>query len=232
MEELKMVYPLDEEAEYVEMSLSDDHRYLAVFLVRDGSYFADLVDADSWTSPGPIELFPAAEKMTYAWGSDGSLAVTNHEGYVAVLARTEDQENPYEIIYSGEIGDDADKVFFDDEMIYKGNSTARYQYGIDTGLAVTAKDGKAALVQNLLIGDLGLKIRTAALECIIIDESGVTYRGRLKSNLTDLKYDMREDEARAVRELIDEAADGGEYSEMVKYMIQPVRNENWSSWEG
>jgi len=43
---------------------------------------------------------------------------------------------------------------------------------------------------------------------------------------------MREDEARAVRELIDEAADGGEYSEMVKYMIQPVRNENWSSWEG
>ena len=99
-------------------------------------------------------------------------------------------------------------------------------------MAVTAKDGKAALVQNLLIGDLGLKIRTAALECIITDESGVTYRGRLKSNLTDLKYDMREDEARAVRELIDEAADGGEYSEMVKYMIQPVRNENWSSWEG
>ena len=99
-------------------------------------------------------------------------------------------------------------------------------------MAVTAKDGKAALVQNLLIGDPGLKIRTAALECIIIDESGVTYRGRLKSNLTDLKYDMREDEARAVRELIDEAADGGEYSEMVKYMIQPVRNENWSSWEG
>lgn len=232
MEELKMVYPLDEEAEYVEMSLSDDHRYLAVFSVRDGSYFADLVDADSWTSPGPIELFPAAEKMTYAWGSDGSLAVTNHEGYVAVLARTEDQENPYEIIYSGEIGDDADKVFFDDEMIYKGNSTARYQYGIDTGLAVTAKDGKAALTQNLLIGDPGLKIRTAALECIVIDENGVTYRGRLKSNLTDLKYDMREDEARAVRELIDEATDGGEYSEMAKYMIQPVRNENWSSWEG
>ena len=101
-----------------------------------------------------------------------------------------------------------------------------------TSLAVTAKDGKAALTQNLLIGDPGLKIRTAALECIVIDENGVTYRGRLKSNLTDLKYDMREDEARAVRELIDEATDGGEYSEMAKYMIQPVRNENWSSWEG
>lgn len=73
-------------------------------------------------------------------------------------------------------------------------------------MAVTAKDGKAALVQNLLIGDLGLKIRTAALECIIIDESGVTYRGRLKSNLTDLKYDMREMSTAGLGKLLDDGS--------------------------
>ena len=222
-DELAMVYPLDEEAEYVEMSLSEDHRYLAVFSVKDGSYFVDLIDADSWASRGPVEVFPAAEKMAYAWGEDGSLAVTNHSGYIAVFTRTGDESRPYEVLYSGKAPDDLDKAFFDTEMVSKKNSYARYKYSIDKGLAIAAKGGKVALVQNLLVGDSQLNMRNAALECAIIDKSGVIYRGRLKNNVVDLEYHMSREEIQAIRYL-----SGGA---VMKLTIEPVINENWCKWE-
>ncbi len=231
IDELKMVYPLDEEAEYVEMSLSGDHRYLAVFSVKDGTYFLDLVDADNWTSKGPVEVFPASEKMTYAWGEDGSLAVTNHNGYVAVLSKTGNENKPYEILYSGKVENGLDTAFFDTEMVFKKNSRAKYKYGIDGGLAVAIKDGKAALVQNLLVGDPKFNIRNAALECAIMDKSGVIYRGRLKSNIVDLEYDMSGDEAQTIRDLLNGAVNDEIDSKVTKLMIEPVRNENWSEWE-
>ncbi|MDD7215718.1 MAG: hypothetical protein PUH94_03505, partial [Firmicutes bacterium] len=222
-DELAMVYPLDEEAEYVEMSLSGDHRYLAVFSVKEGSYFVDLVDADSWTSKGPVEVFPASEKMTYAWGEDGSLAVTNHKGYVAIFTRTEDENRPYEVLYSGKVPDNLDKAFFGGETVTKKNSYARYKFNIDKGLAIAAKGGKVALVQNLLVGDPQLNMRTAALECAIIDKSGVIYRGRLKNNVVDLEYHMSREEVENIRDLSGSA--------VMKLTIEPVRNENWCKWE-
>lgn len=169
--QLAMVYPLDEENEYVEMSMSDDHRYLAVFSVKDGKYFVEMVDADNWISKGAIEMFPASEKMTYAWGEDGTLAVTNHKGHVAVFSKTESESEPYELIYSGELGKEFDKAFFDTQMVKKKNSYAKYQYGIDEGLSVAEKDGKVALVQNLMIENSESNIRDASLECAIIEKS-------------------------------------------------------------
>ena len=222
-DELAMVYPLDEEAEYVEMSLSGDHRYLAVFSVKNGAYLVDLIDADNWTSQGPFEVFPASEKMTYAWGDDGSLAVTNHKDYIAVFTRTGDESRPYEVLYSGKAPDDLDKAFFDTEMVSKKNSYARYKYSIDKGLAIAAKGGKVALVQNLLVGDPQLNMRTAALECAIIDKSGVIYRGRLKNNVVDLEYHMSREEVENIRDLSGSA--------VMKLTIEPVRNENWCKWE-
>ena len=142
-----MVYPLDKDAEYVEMSLSGDHRYLAVFSVKNVTYFVELIDADNWTSDGPVEVFPASEKMTYAWGDDESLAVTNHKGYVAVFTRT-----------------------------------------------------------------------------------GVIYRGRIKSNIVDLDYDMSDSEIQAVKDLFDTASMklGGDGA--LDQVIKPVRNENRCEW--
>lgn len=222
-DELAMVYPLDEEAEYVEMSLSGDHRYLAVFSVKNGAYLVDLIDADNWTSQGPFEVFPASEKMTYAWGDDGSLAVTNHKDYIAVFTRTEDENRPYEVLYSGKVPDNLDKAFFGGETVTKKNSYARYKFNIDKGLAIAAKGGKVALVQNLLVGDPQLNMRTAALECAIIDKSGVIYRGRLKNNVVDLEYHMSREEVENIRDLSGSA--------VMKLTIEPVRNENWCKWE-
>lgn len=220
--QLSMVYQLDETAEYVEMSLSGDHRYLAVFSVKDGIYFVEIIDADNWTSNGPVEIFPASEKMTYAWGEDESLAITNHKGYVAVFARTEDEKEPYEVIYSGKVPDDFDEAFFNTEMVSKENSYAQYRYCIDRGLAVAPKDGKVALVQNLLVGNPEYGIRNAALECAVIDQTGVIYRGRIKSNIVDLEYAVSEDEIKIIRDLSGSA---------VKQVIEPVRNENWCKWQ-
>ena len=214
--QLAMVYPLDEENEYVEMSMSDDHRYLAVFSVKDGKYFVEMVDADNWISKGAIEMFPASEKMTYVWGEDGTLAVTNHKGYVAVFSKTESESKPYELIYSGELGNKFDNAFFDTQMVKKKNSYAKYQYGIDEGLSVAEEDGKVALVQNLMIENSESNIRDASLECAIIDKSGVIYRGVLKSNITDLEDGMNEGEVK---------------DKIAEQMIQPVRSENLAEWK-
>lgn len=229
LDQLKMVYPLDEKAEYVEMSLSGDHRYLAVFSVRDGAYFVEMIDADRWTSPGPFELFSASEKMTYTWGEDGSLAATNHRGDIAVLARTEREKKPYEILYSGQVSGDMDKILFSGAMTEKEHSTARYQYGVDSGLAVTVKDGKAALVQSLPAGADRFDIRNAGLVCAVIDKSGIIYSGRVKSNITDLGYDMSEEELQAVRKLLDRGTKEEDVSGSL--LIQPVRNETWAAWK-
>ena len=80
-----------------------------------------------------------------------------------------------------------------------------------------------ALVQNLLVGDPQLNMRTAALECAIIDKSGVIYRGRLKNNVVDLEYHMSREEVENIRDLSGSA--------VMKLTIEPVRNENWCKWE-
>ena len=67
-----MVYPLDKDAEYVEMSLSGDHRYLAVFSVKNGTYFVELIDADNvngkphtfFSGPRFFEIIVAVEKLS------------------------------------------------------------------------------------------------------------------------------------------------------------------------
>ena len=199
--DISKVYSLDETAEYVEMSLSDDQRYLAVFSVKGGKYFVEMIDADLWESDGPVELFPASETMSYAWGEDGSLAVTNHEDYVAVLVRLdagEVNENGYDILYNGKIDGDFDDTFFTERMVTKKNSYSKYKYGVDFGLAVAATDGKVALAQNPPAGDLKL----AALEVAVIDKSGLLYRGLIKSKLSD--------------------SENG---------IQAIENKNWIKWK-
>lgn len=225
-DEISMVYPLDETAEYVEISLSEDHRTLAVFSIKDGRYLVNMIDADTWTSDGPVELFPASEKMTYAWSDDGSLAVTNHEGYVAALCRS-DENSSYRLTYNGKAGNDFCEAFFDTEMRYKKNSYAKYQCGIDEGLAITAKDGKIALVQNQTVRFSNTNIRNVSLECAVINETGVIYRGRLNSDIVDMKYDMRWEEKQEMEELLSR----GEDSKAANCIVQPVRSENQVVWQ-
>ncbi len=231
--ELKNVYPLDEEAEYIEMSLSEDHRYLAVFSVKDGAYFVDVVDADYWSSNGPEKVFPASETMSYAWGEDGSIVMTNHQGYVAVISKADANKDSYGVLFSRNVGDDFVQEFFDGEMTEKVNSTSRYQCGIEQGLSVAENDGKAALVQNMLVGDYKYHIRNAALTCAVISEDGILYRGNIKSNLVDLDYDMTKEEIEEVKEFLDDAAERESNSAATKSMsgsafsrriLQPAKN--------
>lgn len=231
--ELKNVYPLDEEAEYTEMSLSENHRYLAVFSVKDGAYFVEMVDADTWSSKGPEKVFPASEKMSYAWGEDGSVVMTNHQGYVAVISKTGSKENPYEVLFSQNVGDDFVQVFFDGEMTEKVHSASRYQCGVEQGLSVAENDGKAALVQNLLAGDDKSHIRNAALTCAVVSEEGILYRGNIKSNLVDLDYDATREEIEAVKEFLNAAAERESNaaaeesrpgSPISRYMLQPAKD--------
>lgn len=226
---LKMVYPLDTEAEYVEMSLSDDHRYLAVFFVKEGKYFADIVDADTWKSQGTFEMFPESEKLAYAWGRDGSLAATDHHDNIVIFERGEEADNPYKILYKGELGGNFDEAFFDSKMYIKENSYSVFKYNEDKGLSVAVKDGKAALVQNILAGSGENSIRTPALECAVIDESGLIYRGRLESSITDISYDISADEVKEIRDILENTAKG--QTEIAKNMIKPVKTENKGYWK-
>lgn len=222
--EMKMVYPLDKKAECIEMSLSEDHRYLAIFSIKDGNYFVDMVDADNWSSKGDIKVFPASKKMSYSWGEDGCLALTNHEGYIAVISKTKQGYNPYQLLYSGKPENHLDDALFDSEMLVKKNSNTGYKYGIEKDLAVAIKDGKVALVQNLPVGNQEFSIRNAALECALIDKGGLLYRGILKSNIVDLKYDMNESEIRDIKELSGDSV-------FRKSLIKPVRYENRIRWK-
>ena len=203
-DEISMIYSLDETSEYVEMSLSEDNIYLAVFSVKDGKYFVEMIDTNSWESEGPIEMFPVSETMTYGWGEDGSLVVTNHDGYVAVLVRI---ESGYDILYSGKMDGDFDDTFFTNKMVPKKNPYSKYHCGVDFGLAVSATEGKVALVQNPpaknsdMSNDAKQNDRLAALEVAVIDKNGLVYRGLIKSDLSD-------------------PGNG----------IVPVGNENWVKW--
>lgn len=187
-----------------------------------------MIDADHWTSDGPLEVFPASGNMTYAWGEDGSLAMTDHEGHVAVVYRTDDGKGSYDLLYSGKVSSGLDEALFDTKTVHKKNSRARYSYGVDSGLAVTVSQGKTALVQNTLVGDPEDGIRNAALECVVIDRSGVIYRGRLENDIVDLGYDMSEEELNSVRALFDGTAKGD--PDAVEKIISPVRDENWAEW--
>ena len=136
-----------------------------------------------------------------------------------------DGEAGYGLLYSGRPGDDFDSAFFDESVTMRVNSYARYRAGVDSGLAVTVKEGKAALVQNPKTGSGENSIRNAALECAIIDERGVLYRGLIKSDMVDLDYDMTAEE---VQEVIEYS--GGTRAERMKTIIRPVRNENHARW--
>jgi len=226
-DQLKMVYTLDAQAEYVEMSLSNDHRYIALFSVKNGAYYVEMIDADRWISEAVIEMFPASDKMTYAWGDDGSIAATNHNDYIAIITRAESDDKPFAPLYKGNADGDIDKTFFDSEMLDKKNSYAKYEYGIDEGLAVVVKDGKAALVQNSLVVGLESDLRNAEIECLVVDKSGVVYRGKVESNLVDYESDMIEEELSESNGIFVNIIN----KKVKKKTIVPVRSENWAEWK-
>ena len=172
IDELKMTFELDHEAEYVDMSMSKDHRYLAVFSVKDGSNYVEIVDADTWATSSPIEMFPATDDLVHTWGEDGSIAVTNKSGYVAIFEKTDIEKDdgktvPYSMIYTGKVPNAIDKNLF------------------GSGLAIASKGGKMALIQNTLSDQGKDNTRSAELECAVIDKTGLIYYGLLKSNIAD-----------------------------------------------
>lgn len=226
-DQLKMVYPLDAQAEYVEMSLSNDHRYIALFYVKEGTYYVEMIDADRWTSEAVIEMFPASEKMTYTWGDDGSVAATNHNDYIAIVTRSQSDDNPFEILYRGKVDSVIDEIFFDRKMVDKKNSYAKYEYGIDEGLAIAVKDDKTALVQNSLVVGLESDLRNAEIECLVVDKSGIVYRGKVESNIVDYESDMIEEELSESNGIFDNMIN----KKLKKKTIVPVRSENWVKWE-
>lgn len=217
-EELKMVYPLNENAEYVELCLSDNHRYLAVFSVENGCYYVEFVDADTWKRQGYFELFKTGKQMSYVWGQDGSLAATNHNGEIAVIYRTGTEEQIHELLYRGEVPKSFDRVFFGNDKIEKKNGYTHYPYGYAYGLTIAGKDGNVALSQNLLI-DASTNTRGPGLECAIIDKTGVTYWGKLHSSVTDLELDDK-----------DSFNENKDNPDVLKQMIRPIRSENWITW--
>ncbi|MEE0516803.1 MAG: hypothetical protein UC708_02865 [Anaerovoracaceae bacterium] len=91
------------------------------------------------------------------------------------------------------------------------------------------KDGKAALVQNILVGSGENSIRTPALECAVIDKGGAVYRGRLESSITDIDYNINDDEVKEIRDIL--VSQAKTQSEIAKHMITPVRNENRAEWK-
>lgn len=173
------------------------------------------------TSKGMEKMFPASEKMSYAWGEDGTLAVTDYNDHIAIL--TETDNIGYRLLYSGEVSEGLDDELFTTKMIARKNSHDRYEYGNAVGLAVAAQDGKVALVQNSPAGDPKLGLRNADLECAVIDNTGVIYNGRLKSSLVDIDYGSTEEDIKAIEELA-----GGS---MVRNVIKPVSNKNRVQWK-
>ena len=172
-------------------------------------------------------MFPASEKMTYTWGEDCSIAVTNHNDHIAIIAKTESDSTSYKLLYKGKVDSDIDKIFFDSKMVEKKNSYARYEYGIDEGLAIVVKDGKAALVQNSLIVNSEADLRNAEIECLVVDKTGITYRGKIKSNLVDYGSDMSKEEIAEIEGLLER----GIGKKLKKKTIEPIRSENWAEWK-
>lgn len=202
-EELSMVYALDEDVEYVEMSMSDDHRYLAVFSIEEGLYYVELIDADTWESQGRFEMFNESKKISYAWGEDGSLVATNHKDEIAVICRTGEVRQSHRLLYRGKIPESFDNVFFSNAY----------------GLAIAEKDGKIAFSQNPLIEDESSDMREPSLECAIIDKTGLIYWGKLHSNVMDLEAGEEQD-----------LGAGKKNEELLSKMIVPVMTENRINW--
>ncbi len=148
-DEIKMVYPLNAKSEYIDMSLSKDHRYLSVFSVEGEKYYVELVDADSWESEGPIALFPLSDRIAYSWGEYGSLAVTDYNEYIAIFTRTKNENDSYHLLYRGKVDEGFDDTFFSSEDVFRKTPLCRHEAGNDKGLSVAAMDGKVALVQSL-----------------------------------------------------------------------------------
>lgn len=222
-DEMEMIYPLDSDAEYAEISLSPDHRYLAVFSVKDGFWNAEIIDADRRTEILSAVMFPESSKLVYAWGEDGSLSMTSHDGYIAVFENKGTESEPYRILYEGKVSGDFGKAFFDTDIKVKKDCYSSHVCAEDKGLAVSIRNGKAALVQNLLAADEG-DVRNAALECAVIDESGVAYRGVLKSSIVDMNYDMSPKEIELII--------GEDNISAKKQTILPLRSENRVKWTG
>lgn len=217
-EELNMVYPLNENAEYVELSLSEDHRYLAIFSVESGFYYVEFVDADTWKSHGHFKLFKTGKQMSYVWGEDDSFATTNHEGEIAVLYRNGSKTQAYDLLYKGHVPTSFNQVFFGNEVTKKENTYIHYPYGYAYGLAIVAKDRKVAFSQNPIIRESSNK-RGPSLECAVIDQNGVAYWGKLDSSVTDLETDEKESLAQYNHD-----------ADVLKQTIRPVRSENWIRW--
>ena len=220
-DQLNMTYPLDETAEYVDISLSGDHRNLAIFSVKKGDYCVEIVDADTWKSKCMAKMFPASGKMSYTWGEDGTLAATDHNNHVASLTKTDD--SGYQLLYSGEVAEGLDDELFTTEMITRKYSHDRFEHGIAPGLAVASQKDKVALVQNSPAGNPEFGLRNADLECAILDKTGVIYNGLLKSSLVDIDYGSTEEDIMAIEKLA-----GGS---MAKNVIRPVSNKNRAEWK-
>ena len=112
---------------------------------------------------------------------------------------------------------------FTTESAARKNSHDRYEHGNAMGLAVTAQEGKVALVQNSPAGDPKLGLRNADLECAVIDKTGIIYSGLLRSSFVDIDYGSTEEDIKAIEELA-----GGT---MVKNVIRPVSNKNRAEWK-
>ena len=189
MDQLSMVYPLNSDAEYIDISISKDHRHLAIFYISDGYSYVEIIDADTWETCGTVKLFETAEVISYSWGEDGSLAITNNENALTVIAGNDN--GTYYSIYSGHAEKNLIEALFDIGENQKANYYGQHYCYNDSGLAVAVNDGKAALIQSILIGDDSFSIRGPVLECAVVDSSGVLYWGKLKSNLTDIDYGIK-----------------------------------------
>ena len=220
MDQLSMVYTLSSDAEYIDISLSQDHRHLAVFYALDGYNYVEIIDADTWETCGVTKLFETAEAISYSWGDDGSLAISNNEDYLAVIAGN--YNGTYHSIYCGHADKNLIEALFNIGENQKKNYYGQHYCYNDSGLAVAVNDGKAALIQSILIGDDSINIRGPALECAVVDDTGLLYWGKLKSNLTDMDYGIKGTELKNQDSYYDE--------NILQLLIKPSGDSKTVKW--
>ena len=220
MDQLSMVYPLNSDAEYIDISISKDHRHLAIFYISDGYSYVEIIDADTWETCGTVKLFETAEVISYSWGEDGSLAITNNENALTVIAGNDN--GTYYSIYSGHAEKNLIEALFDIGENQKANYYGQHYCYNDSGLAVEVNDGKAALIQSILIGDDSINIRGPALECAVVDDTGLLYWGKLKSNLTDMDYGIKGTELKNQDSYYDE--------NILQLLIKPSGDSKTVKW--
>lgn len=177
---VSMVYPLDETVETVDLTMSADHRYLALFSKTDGFITAEIIDADLWRSVGTFRLFTASGRLTYAWGEDGTLAAANHCGYVAIITKSANEQEPYELFFAGKVGEGLDNEIFDGDSEYHRHVTKGCCSVNDARLEPAHESGRVVMVQSLMSDD---RKRVSGVECAVFDNNGVLYMGRLRSSI-------------------------------------------------